>query len=255
MHGPHLLALACGDKGAAPFEMADALVVAKTGGDPARQRQRQPALETGEARARCRGSHRRQRRQLAHQASEPFLIRAQTPDLLRLIARLKVQAGEQFGAPCARGFERLALARAFGACALKFARLRLQADFECLHAYEACLYRLYALGARLMQQTVVGHDACHPCRLFLIKQQLEWLLLAHGMGRTHLALERTGLMCERAALVLRLGAQLRELTDVGLEAAVEAALRAQRFADAPLKIAQLFAHGVAPALKFIETAL
>ena len=49
MHGPHLLALARGDKGAAPFELADALVIAKAGGDTARQRQRQPALEAGEA--------------------------------------------------------------------------------------------------------------------------------------------------------------------------------------------------------------
>ena len=59
-------------------------------------------LKAGEARARCRWGHCRQRRQLAHQAFEPFLIRAQTPDLLRLVARLKVQAGEQFGAPRAR---------------------------------------------------------------------------------------------------------------------------------------------------------
>ena len=106
-----------------------------------------------------------------------------------------------------------------------------------------------------MQQAVIGHDARHPRGLFLVKQQLERLLLAHGIGRAHLALERTGLMRERAALVLRLAAQLRELADVGLEAAVEAALRAQRLADAPLEIAQLFAHGVAPALKFVEVRL
>ena len=106
-----------------------------------------------------------------------------------------------------------------------------------------------------MQQAVIGHDARHPRGLFLIQQQFERLLLAHGIGRAHLAFERTGLMRERAALVLRLGAQLRELADVGLEAAVEAALCAQRLANASLEIAQLLAHGVAPALKLVEARL
>ena len=94
MHGAHLLALARGDKGTTPFKLANALVIAEAGGDPARQRQRQPAFEAGEAHARCRRGHRRQRRQFAHQAFEPFLVRAQAPDLFRPIARLKVQAGE-----------------------------------------------------------------------------------------------------------------------------------------------------------------
>ena len=106
-----------------------------------------------------------------------------------------------------------------------------------------------------MQQAVIGHHPRHPRGLFLVKQQFERLLLAHGIGRAHLALERTGLMRERATLVLRPTAQLRELADVGLEAAVEAALRAQRFADAALEIAQLFAHGIAPALEIVEARL
>ena len=146
-------------------------------------------------------------------------------------------------------------ARALGARAFELARLRVDALLELQQAGEARLDFPQALGARLVEQAVIGQHAREARRVFLVQQQLERFLPPHDIRRPQLAFERAGLALQFAARVLLAGSQLRELAGVALEAGIELLAGAQRGTDAPLEVAYLLAYGVASALNLVEPGL